>query len=338
MIRDNFLYRLVCVAACLALVVVTLGAFTRLKDAGLGCPDWPGCYGHLTVPISTPSLVEVQQHFSGAIVEPVKAWAEMIHRYVAGTLGLLIFVILARSWWTRHRYQTPLALPVLLTILVIFQACLGRWTVTLKLLPPIVMLHLLGGLTLLALLSLFVLRLGCFFNAVKEADKQRFKWWALLGLLIVIGQIILGGWTSANYASLSCPNFPYCHNTLVPTLNFTHAFTLGDKMGQNYQGGVLDQMTRMTIQFTHRVGAACVFFYWLIFLLYMLAKAESRTILRFTILLFFMLVLQMLLGVMNVILLLPLHIAVSHNGSAALLLVVVVALNYALFVKARDMP
>ncbi len=336
MIRDNFLYRLTCVAACLALFVVALGAFTRLKDAGLGCPDWPGCYGQLTVPGSANALAKVHLGFAGAVVEPVKAWAEMTHRYVAGTLGLLILLILGRSLWTRHTYQTPLKLPVFLTLLVIFQACLGRWTVTLKLLPPIVMLHLLGGLTLFVLLSLLALRLSHFFKDVKQVDKRRFKWWAVLGLVIVISQIVLGGWTSANYASLACTNFPYCNTTFVPILNFSHAFTIFDKLGQNYQGGVLDQTTRMTIQFVHRLGASLVFFYWLVFLLYMLAKAESRTILRFTTLLFFMLVMQILLGVMNVILMLPLPIAVSHNVGAALLLVVVVALNYALFANVRD--
>ena len=188
MIRDNFLYRITWLALCLAFVVVALGAYTRLKDAGLGCPDWPGCYGHLTVPgVASADL-------AGQVIEPVKAWAEMIHRYVAGTLGLLILLIVGRSVWTRRQYHSPLGLPLLIAALVFVQASLGRWTVTLKLLPPVVMFHLLGGFTLLVLLSLLLFRLGHFFESVKLTDKQRFKGWAMLGLVLVIGQVVLGGW------------------------------------------------------------------------------------------------------------------------------------------------
>lgn len=333
MIRDNFLYRLTCAAACLAFLVVTLGAYTRLKDAGLGCPDWPGCYGQLIVPAGSTALAKAHQGFNFQVVEPLKAWAEMSHRYVAGTLGLMILIILGRSVWTRKKYASPIGLPILIVLWVIFQASLGRWTVTLKLLPPIVMLHLLGGFTLLSLLSLLALRLGKFFNSVKVADQRRFRWWAVLGLLFVIGQITLGGWTSANYASLVCPSFPYCNNTLIPQLDFSHAFTIIDKIGPNYQGGVLDQATRITIQVTHRLGALVTSCYWLSFLLYLLAKAESKIILRFTTLIFCLLVVQVVLGVSNVLFMLPVHVAVSHNAVAALLLVVLVALNYALFRK-----
>lgn len=333
MIRDNFLYRLTCAAVCLAFFVVTLGAYTRLKDAGLGCPDWPGCYGQLIVPSSKLALSTAQHIFSGQVVEPLKAWAEMTHRYVAGTLGVMILVILGRSLWTRREYHSPLGLPILIVLLVIFQASLGRWTVTLKLLPPVVMLHLLGGFTLLVLLSLLALRLGHFFREVKRTDQRRFKIWALLGLVLLVLQIMLGGWTSANYASLACPSFPFCNNAMIPPLDFSHAFTIVDKIGPSYQGGLLDQVTRITIQFSHRLGALCVASYWLCFLLYLLAKAESKIILRFTTVIFCLLVVQVILGVSNILLMLPVHVAVSHNAVAAILLVVVVSLNYALFAK-----
>lgn len=329
MIRDNFLYRLTYVAIVLAFVVVVLGAYTRLKDAGLGCPDWPGCYGHLVAPTVAHSVID------GAVVEPAKAWAEMTHRYVAGSLGLLILVIFVRSWQLRKR-ESPLGLSLLLVLLVVFQASLGRWTVTLKLLPPIVMLHLIGGIALLALLSLLALRLGRFFVEVKPKDKQRFRWWAALGLLLLLGQILLGGWTSANYASLVCPSFPYCSHALMPPLDFTHAFSIADKIGPNYQGGLLDQATRITIQFSHRIGAAVVAIYWTGLLFYMLATAESKILLRFTVVIFCLLIMQILLGITNVIMMLPLSNAVAHNATAAVLLVVVVALNYAVFARAKS--
>lgn len=329
--RDTFLYRLACVAAVLAFIVVLLGAYTRLKDAGLGCPDWPGCYGHLTVP-------KINDHpdFSGQVVEPVKAWAEMSHRYVAGTLGLLVVVIFARCLWLKRKMAVPLGLSTCLLLWVVLQASLGRWTVTLKLLPPVVMFHLLGGFTLFALLVLLALRLKRFFSSVSRLDQRRFRWWALLGLLLIIGQISLGGWTSANYASLSCPHFPYCADSLVPELHFERAFTIIDKIGLNYQGGLLDQATRMTIHFFHRAGAVLVFGYWVAFLLYLLAKAESVVLLRFTLVIFCLLVSQLVLGVCNVVLMLPLAIAVAHNGMAALLLVTVVALNYAVWASKRE--
>lgn len=332
MMRDNLLYRLAWLAAILAFFVVTLGAYTRLKDAGLGCPDWPGCYGHMVVP-------KVNDHadFVGQVVEPAKAWSEMTHRYVAGTLATLILVICCRSWWLKlkRKAAAPVILSSILVLWVMLQASLGRFTVTLKLLPPVVMLHLLAGLVLFSLLVLFVLRTGQFFNSIKAKDQQRFKRWAAVGLVLLFFQVILGGWTSANYASLSCPSFPNCVDTLVPELHLLQAFSLADKLNVNYQGGVLDQATRMTIHFFHRAGAMMVFVYWLGFLLYMLTKAESAILLRFTTLLFFLLVCQLCLGISNVVLMLPLHIAVAHNAGAALLLVTVVALNYALF-KRRD--
>jgi heme a synthase len=344
--RDRFLFSLSCIATVLALLVVVLGAYTRLKDAGLGCPDWPGCYGHWTVPQTPTALAKASQLFAGQTVEPTKAWPEMVHRYVAGTLGLLIFTILGRSIFNYRKYraqtigpikkikhgdQPPLGLPILLSFIVLIQAALGRWTVTLKLLPPVVMFHLLGGLTLLALLSLLSFRLGGFFQSVKPIDARRFRVWTFIGLCLLIGQIVLGGWTSSNYAALVCPHFPYCEGRLIPPMNFSHAFTIFDKIGRNYQGGVLDEATRITIQFTHRIGAAVVGLYWFILAMCFIAKAQSRLLLRFTVFILGLLIAQIVLGFMNIVYMLPVHVAVSHNAVAALLLVTLVALNYAVF-------
>ncbi len=330
--KDYLLYRLTCFAALLALCVVILGAYTRLKDAGLGCPDWPGCYGHLFVPQGSAAK-QASLVFGGAKIETLKAWAEMSHRYLAGTLGLLVLAILIRACITHKRYQTPLGLPIIIALIVLAQASLGRWTVTLKLLPPIVMFHLLGGMTLTVLLTLLALRIGQFFASVKPIDCSRFRFWTLLGLLLLILQIMLGGWTSANYASLACTDFPYCNGQLLPALKFSHVFTLIDKIGINYQGGILDQATRVTIQMMHRFGAAVVFSYWFILCLMLLGLAQSKILLRFVILIITLLIIQVILGILNLIFILPLHVAMSHNFVATLLLVTVVALNYALYPK-----
>lgn len=326
--KDSFLYRLVCLAACLALCVVILGAYTRLKDAGLGCPDWPGCYGHVVVPHGIATAA-----FGSVKIEPAKAWAEMSHRYLAGTLGVLILILLARVFTTYKRYHTPLGLPIIIGLLVLLQASLGRFTVTLKLLPPIVMFHLLGGMTLTVLLVLLALRTGRFFSSMQAIDCQRFKYWAMLGLLLLIGQITLGGWTSANYASLACTDFPYCHGALLPTLQFDHAFTLHDKIGINYQGGIFDETTRITILMMHRFGAMVVAGYWLLLCLMMLGMARSKILLRFILIILFLLFLQVTLGILNLLLMLPLPIAVLHNAVATLLCIVIVSLNYALYAK-----
>jgi cytochrome c oxidase assembly protein subunit 15 len=330
--KDRLLFRVVCFTALLAFCVVMLGAYTRLKDAGLGCPDWPGCYGHLVVPQGEQAKA-VGQAFGNVTVEAPKAWAEMTHRYVAGSLGMLILFIVIRAITTRKKYATPVGLPIIIALIVILQASLGRWTVTLKLLPPIVMFHLLGGMTLTVLLSLLALRLGQFFTNIAAEDYRRFRFWAALGLVLLICQIILGGWTSANYASLACTDFPTCNGALIPELHFSHAFSIMDKIGINYQGGILDQASKVTIQFCHRFGALIVFSYWLLLCLMMLGIARSKAILRFAVVVLILLISQVGLGMMNIILSLPLHVAVCHNAVAALLLTTVVALNYALTPK-----
>lgn len=328
--RDPLIYRVCLIALTLAFIVVLLGAYTRLKDAGLGCPDWPGCYGHPIVP-KMLALTEISADTPPLVQH--KAWSEMIHRYIAGTVGLLVFFIAGRAWLTRKKYGTPVGLPAFLAVIVLIQASLGRWTVTLKLLPPIVMFHLIGGMTLVALLSLLVWRLGRHFANVDKQDCKNFRIFAFVGLILLIIQIFLGGWTSANYAALVCQHLPYCGNDLIPPLNFGHAFTLLDKIGPNYQGGLLDRASRITIQFIHRCGALVVFFYWFFLCCAMIYKAHSATLLRFSSWILFLLVIQFVFGVMNIILSLPIYSALGHNAVATLLLVIVVAVNYALYPK-----
>src|SRR5690606_22515250 len=216
-------YGLVLFATALALCVVILGAFTRLRDAGLGCPDWPGCYGHFTWPGTEEQIANAQARFPDAPFEVHKAWPEVVHRYFAGTLGLVIMAIGALAWKNRRRPEQPLKLPLALLGLVIAQGLFGMWTVTLKLWPQVVTTHLLGGFATLSLLWLLALRLNN--RAWGHPDVPLLHWQALkplamLGLILVCLQIALGGWTSSNYAALACPDLPTCQGRWLPPMDF----------------------------------------------------------------------------------------------------------------------
>lgn len=328
---DRFSFRLALFAVLLALAVVTLGAYTRLKDAGLGCPDWPGCYGHLAVPHTEDELQTAMSRFPDQPVESAKAWPEMVHRYVAGTLGLIIFGLALRGYTRRHVKAQPWRLPLLLAALVIFQALLGKWTVTLRLLPTVVMSHLLGGMTLLSLLGVLVLQHSGIGLQLRHSEISRFRPWAAVALLVVILQIALGGWTSANYAALACHDFPTCKGALIPPLNFTEAFNLFVQAGPNYQGGLLDNAARVTIHFMHRLGALITLVYVGGLALWLTFSNAAILLKRLGIALLLVLGAQVSLGIMNVVLQLPLHVAVTHNGVAAILLLLIVSLNYLLY-------
>ena len=204
------------IAACLALFVVVLGAYVRLSDAGLGCPDWPGCYGTLTVPQSESAIAHAETAYPDQPVEANKAWKEMIHRYFAGTLGLLVLAIFVLGWRARKEIKVSPWLPTFLLILIVFQAALGMWTVTLLLKPVVVTAHLLGGMATLGLLTWLAHRhLGIVSTGFSHADNLRF--WARWALVILFLQIFLGGWTSTNYAALACTDFPTCHGVWMPS-------------------------------------------------------------------------------------------------------------------------
>jgi cytochrome c oxidase assembly protein subunit 15 len=318
--------RLVFAAACLTFVVVVVGAYVRLQDAGLGCPDWPGCYGHLVgVPAGAAEIERATQAFPDRPVEGHKAWKEMFHRYIAGTLGVLIFAIMVIAWWRRRALQQSPWLPTAIVALVAFQATLGMWTVTMLLKPVIVTLHLLGGMATLAVLSW--LALSQMTLPQSAAGALRLRPWAAAGLLIVIGQIALGGWVSANYAALVCRDFPACHGAWFPAMDFGHGFQFARELGMTAAGMplALDAMT--AIHWAHRVGALITFLY-----IGALAVALVRApqCLRLGVMLAALLGLQVGLGIGNVMLTLPLPVAVAHNGGAAALLVMMVVINFAL--------
>ena len=218
----------------LAFCVVVLGAFTRLTGAGLGCPDWPGCYGQLVLPSKVQALQIAQEHYPHSPIESRKAWTEMSHRYVAGTLVILVIILNGFAW--RYRRQgAPRGVSLLLLGLIGFQAALGMWTVTLKLLPVVVMGHLLGGLLTFVSLVYLNWRLSGYSGARRPA----WRGWVNLGIGIVFCQIALGGWVSANYAGIACVGFPTCNGQWLPQLYWLDSFHFWSKIGENYQGGLL---------------------------------------------------------------------------------------------------
>ncbi len=322
--------RLALFAAFFALGVVLLGAYTRLSDAGLGCPDWPGCYGHLAVPRAEHEVARAQQAFPGRPLEAPKAWKEMIHRYFAGTLGLLILVLAAGAVAARRRdSHQPVALPVFLLALVVFQALLGMWTVTWLLKPVVVMAHLLGGLSVLALLWWYGLRHGRLLAAPGDpAARTRLRGPALAALAVLVLQIALGGWTSANYAALACTDFPTCGGQWWPEMDFSEAFVLWRGLGINYEFGVLDSAARKAIHVTHRLGAVATLLVVGWAAVAALRRGRDRLLARTGAVVLGLLLVQVSLGIANVVFSLPLPVAVAHNGGAALLLLGVVTLNH----------
>jgi cytochrome c oxidase assembly protein subunit 15 len=308
----------------LALLVIVLGAYTRLSDAGLGCPDWPGCYGSMGV----PDEIKTAQYQRP--LESEKAWKEMIHRYAAGTLGILILLIFMLSIKYHQKIKQGVVLPFILLISVIFQALLGMWTVTHLLTPIIVTGHLLGGFTSLTLIYLLLLKqhpLRLNFSQ-KRTVSSRLQLFALFSLVLLLLQIFLGGWTSTNYAALACGNsFPTCFENWLPELNFSQAFNLTWQSGVDYEFGKLDSDARTTIHFTHRVGALLVFVS-----LGVLASKLLKYKLGFSPkLVLILLLIQVTLGILNVVLSLPLLIAVAHTLTAALLLLALITLNFRLY-------
>ncbi len=306
--------------------VVILGAWVRLTDAGLGCPDWPGCYGQLDVPNTPEAIAQANAAFPDTPVDVGKGWREMVHRYLAGVLGLLILGLAVFAWRLRHEPGQPWRVPLALVAIVAFQATLGAWTVTWQLKPAVVTAHLLGGLTTLSLLWWVSLRSGFLGQAGRLGGGRGLRLLLAAGLLATIAQITLGGWTSTNYAALACNEFPTCSlgEYWPDRADFEEGFVLWRGLGVNYEFGVLDHPARMAIHLVHRVGAIGV-----ALVLGILAWALWRTggVGRgMSVALVAALVAQISIGIANVIYNLPLMLAVAHNAGAALLLMVLVTI------------
>ena len=326
-------YSLVLFATIFAMIVVVLGAWTRLEDAGLGCPDWPGCYGFLTIPESAEEIAQAEAAFPDAPFEAEKAWAEVIHRYFASMLGLLIIFVNLIGWKHRHTPAQPFKLPLFLLFMVIAQGLLGMWTVTLKLWPQVVTIHLLGGFTTLSLLWLLGLRLN---NRPWPQPNIPLRQWirlkplAITALILLILQISLGGWTSSNYAALACPDLPTCQGRWWPPMDFANGFNVSQEIGPNYLGGQMDGEARVAIHIAHRIGAMLVTLSIGILVFKLYKNAGGREMTNLAHILLGLLLLQLCLGISNIVFALPLWVAVAHNAGGALLLLTLVTLNYRL--------
>lgn len=310
-------------------VVIVLGAYTRLTDAGLGCPDWPGCYGFLSVPQSAERQQIAMDAFPEAPLDTSKAWNEMIHRYAAGILGLLVLAIAVLAI-RRHRKDShkPFKLPIGLLVLIIWQAALGMWTVTMMLQPVIVMLHLLGGFTTFSLLYLLHLRETNPRVPGGDPGLRELRPLALFALIVVVAQIALGGWVAANYAALACTNLPICEGPWMQRLDFSGALSLPH--ASTYEFGVHTYSERMTMHIMHRFGAIITTLVLGFLLLKLWKQARTSHFRQTASIIAMLLVVQLALGVSNVVFSLPLLVAVSHNAVGALLLLALVNLNYSL--------
>ncbi|MFN2348186.1 MAG: heme A synthase [Thioalkalivibrio sp.] len=326
-------------AVVLTLCVIVLGAYVRLSDAGLGCPDWPGCYGRLVAPSQAPLVEQANLAFPERPVEIGKAWKEMVHRYAAGILGLVVLGLALLAWRRRKDPGQPVMIPILLVALIVFQSLLGMWTVTLQLKPVIVMAHLLGGLSTLALLWILVLRTA---RRTDSSVQQRlgergygfagarFLPWAALAAVVLVMQIALGGWTSANYAALACPDFPQCQQQWWPETDFSEGFVLWRGTSVDYEFGVLDGAARTAIHMAHRIGAVVTLLVIGGLALMVLLRAGAGRTRQVAGVMLLLLLLQIALGISNIVFYLPLPVAVVHNGVAALLLLSVLTLMHAL--------
>ncbi|MDB6061907.1 MAG: uncharacterized protein JWM78_2010 [Verrucomicrobiaceae bacterium] len=327
-------FYLALIATLLAVIVVGLGAFTRLKHAGLGCPDWPGCYGHVWAPQAEHEIANANAAHPDMPVQLDKTWPEMVHRYFAGSLVILTLALLVLAVKNRNKPNQPIKLPVFIFAFIILQALFGMWTVTLKLWPQVVTTHLLGGFTMLSTLWLLTLRL----------DNQRWRFgdrelgrvvalrsWALLGLFIVIAQIALGGWTTSNYAALACPDFPTCRMQWLPEMDFAQGFNIFQHIGPNYLGGTMDNFARVAIHFSHRIGAMVTALYIGFLAWKLIAQVALTETKRIAVVLVALLLTQLCLGVSNIVFNFPLSVAVAHNLTGALLLLALVTLNHRVF-------
>lgn len=353
-------------AAIFAFCVVMFGAFVRLSNAGLSCPDWPTCYGKVTWPGHEHDIAQANQAFPDRPYEDSKAWREQVHRFLAGSLGVMVLAIALIAAWRRKMAVVAvivaavfaavgvvlymrgayvvssilsalaIALPLLAAAtldrpgawrvgiaalaVIIFQAMLGMWTVTLLVKPIVVTAHLLGGLATFALLAWAALR--WWGVGVHDERFAALRMPIAIGIVVLVCQITLGGWTSTNYAALACgTDFPKCLGQWWPATDFHEAFILWRGIGVNYEGGVLDMAARSAIQMAHRIGAGVTFIY-LAWLSHKLARAGLRKV---GIAVAVVLIAQVLLGIGNVHLGLPLPVATAHNGVAALLLFTLLA-------------
>lgn len=306
--RLLWLVRLTLIGTLFTAVVMMVGAWTRLVDAGLGCPDWPGCYGRLLVPDSDHASLR----HPDVPLEPFKAWVEMVHRYIASLLGLVVLSVVALGWPLRKHAQYPWRLSLVLLAVILLQGAFGAFTVTLKLWPQVVTLHLLGGLSVLLLFLWLHLRLRHALYGRTTQARRANGWWALAGFVLVI-QLALGGWVSSNYAGIACQGFPTCNTQWWPEMDFSEGFHLTQTVGPNYLHGQLHADARTAIQVAHRLGALIL---GIALLLLWWRYRRRQEVNKYLLMVLALYGLQAVIGIANVILWLPLWLALLHTAGA----------------------
>ncbi|WP_299181106.1 heme A synthase [uncultured Neptuniibacter sp.] len=316
----RYAWRLINLAAVLALCVVILGAWTRINNAGLSCPDWPGCYGHMVLPSDPEKLQQVQQLYPEQIIEQGKTQLEMAHRYLAGGLGMVIMLLAACALLMRNKQSYPVWQSYGMFLLVIIQALFGMWTVTLKLYPPVVTLHLLGGVVTLMIILLVRFRIRLLLEQNDQGTQSRKNARLLkLALGVLLIQIVLGGWTSSNYAGTACSDWLQCNSQADLQPDFATGFNPVKVIGPNYEGGLLPIDARAAIHIGHRIGAAIV----TLTVICLTVKLYRYRHLRGPLLVLgFLLVAQLVLGGMNVTYAVPAGLAIVHHSMAVALLMV----------------
>lgn len=325
--REKNKYRkLIAVTVTLTFELIMFGAFTRLTDSGLGCPDWPGCYGQSNPLLSHAAIKAAEIAMPTGPVTLQKAWIEMVHRYLAMSVGALIFTQMVLAWLRRRQLQSNPWLSTSLFFCVCLQGAFGAWTVTFKLQPVIVTTHLILGMGLLALLAASLeqqRRTGM--TALATVDLRHLRWPAGLALLLVFVQVALGGWVSTNYAALACNDYPLCHGQALPAMDFMHGFSLWRQLGQTADGAFLPFDALVAIHWVHRnfallVLATCVWAGWHARQISGLNKLGNQLLLA--------IFAQIIIGISTIFFSWPLLLAVLHNGAAAMLVLLLTMLNY----------
>ena len=307
---------------CLAFVVIALGAWTRLVDAGLGCPDWPGCYGFVVFPTNEAEIALAEARYPTFPYDINKAIPEVVHRYFAAALGFLAIIMVYYSF-KQNENKNIRRWTIGLLIFICCQGLFGYLTVSLLLLPIIVTAHLFGGFTTLTLFFLIFLMSGKF-DILEKMAIPKLKTIAGIALAVLLFQIFLGVWTSTNYASLACADFPTCQGTYMPEMDFKNGFNLNQEVGPNYLYGLLDNPSRVAIHYSHRVSAILVAVVFLI----LISKLWFSNAAPLASTIGILLLTQISLGIINVVYVLPLYVAIAHNLVAALLLLAIFTVNY----------
>ena len=325
---NPFIHKFTLLLIPLVIMVIGLGAWTRLVDAGLGCPDWPTCYGFIVPPTTDEQKHIANSRYPETAVDDSKTWPEMIHRYFAAPLlGFVVFGLLGYCIKNRASNNPPLKHCLLLSIVIVLQALFGMWTVTLKLWPQVVTAHLLGGFLTFALLVLLAYRTAST-QSIRISKTPFITALLPASLALLTLQIAVGGWLSSNYAAIACPDFPQCQAAWLPEADYIAGFNIFQDIGPNYLGGKLEHSGRVAIHFTHRILALLlgVLLFLTSFRLYKEAQPSFTGILLAA-----LTTLQISLGIANVLFHLPLFIAISHNLVAAFLFCYLVVLNYTLY-------